>query len=791
MEFLSMPFVSDPLFAFGFVHPAVAIGGAALIASPIIIHLINRMRFRRVRFAAMEFLLQSQQRNRRRLLLEQLLLLLMRILLVLGLTALIAKLLLDSSEFSLPTDEKAHHVVLLDDSGSMNDQWGDTTAFKEAAKVVKDLVAKGSERPGTQKLTLIRLSRPDERLYDQVDVNRELITGVEEKFENLDCSRQQLDLSVGLKAAGKILDEDSSSIKHLHVLSDFRRSDWVGERAITGAIKELDDAKVTVNLVKTVPERHENLALTTLTGQLHTVSAGFAVRMQVGVTNFGRNTASNVRVSLKLDGEKLPLVVPFEKIEAGEEVVTEQYVTFENAGKHQLHALLEGDSLRQDNDRFVAIDVAEQNRVLIVNGVPASDEAEYIADAVGDPVVTGWSPQIVTVDDLDRQPLHSFDCVYLVNVPEIPPAELEALREYVANGGGLAWFMGDAVKPDFYNDKLYVKNGKGLFPAPLETAASELPNATEFTPGPDMNAQPTHPIFELLFDDGKSPLLDIVKIDLWLPVAADWERNDNTRQDGVTTIATLRNKEPLFLEHRYGEGTVLTFLSSAGPSWNKWTGDISYPLVVLESLGRIASPGRTITQRMTGAPISFSLPAADFQEEIVIRSPDDASGREVSLKATLTNIPKPGEKADDQPKSDDDKKSDAEAAQPMYELKFDATDRPGVYVARLTDRDGVPQERWFAYNVSRDESSLQLATEKELLKRIGEDDEGNALKNVHIQEAGSRNWIQGQEAGQEVRFWLIVALLALLLAEQLLAYRLSYHSGSGQAGRTQAAGVPA
>ncbi len=58
-----------------FFNPTFVAGGALLLASPIIIHLINRMRFRRVRFAAMEFLLASEQKNRRRVLLEQLLLL--------------------------------------------------------------------------------------------------------------------------------------------------------------------------------------------------------------------------------------------------------------------------------------------------------------------------------------------------------------------------------------------------------------------------------------------------------------------------------------------------------------------------------------------------------------------------------------------------------------------------------------------------------------------------------------------------------------------------------------------
>src|SRR5690606_35520849 len=87
-------------FAPYFVNPMYVAGGAALVASPIIIHLINRMRYRRVRFAAMEFLLSSQKRNRRRILFEQLLLLLLRILIVLALVALIARLILDPSQLS-------------------------------------------------------------------------------------------------------------------------------------------------------------------------------------------------------------------------------------------------------------------------------------------------------------------------------------------------------------------------------------------------------------------------------------------------------------------------------------------------------------------------------------------------------------------------------------------------------------------------------------------------------------------------------------------------------------------
>ncbi|MFZ4733882.1 MAG: BatA domain-containing protein, partial [Pirellulales bacterium] len=52
--------------------------GLPLAAAPIIIHLINLLRHRRVEWAAMEFLLASQRKYRTRVLLKQLLLLALR-----------------------------------------------------------------------------------------------------------------------------------------------------------------------------------------------------------------------------------------------------------------------------------------------------------------------------------------------------------------------------------------------------------------------------------------------------------------------------------------------------------------------------------------------------------------------------------------------------------------------------------------------------------------------------------------------------------------------------------------
>src|SRR5438270_6195274 len=96
-----------------FLNPAYLFAGLALISVPIIIHLINRMRFRRVRWAAMEFLLKSQKRNRKRLIIEQLILLALRCFLVVLAGLILARFLgLTSLGFFRP--QTTTHTVLLD-----------------------------------------------------------------------------------------------------------------------------------------------------------------------------------------------------------------------------------------------------------------------------------------------------------------------------------------------------------------------------------------------------------------------------------------------------------------------------------------------------------------------------------------------------------------------------------------------------------------------------------------------------------------------------------------------------
>jgi hypothetical protein len=126
------------------------LAGAAAV--PVIIHLLNRRRFRIVEWAAMRFLLAAQRQNVRRLRLEQWLLLAVRCLLLILLVAAMAgitpwaealwqRLLPGGAVAGPAVTGRTHKVIVLDGSLSLTVRGNDgTTAFDKAKALAAGLV---------------------------------------------------------------------------------------------------------------------------------------------------------------------------------------------------------------------------------------------------------------------------------------------------------------------------------------------------------------------------------------------------------------------------------------------------------------------------------------------------------------------------------------------------------------------------------------------------------------------------------------------------------------------------
>ncbi len=734
-----------------FIHPAFVLPGLALVSLPVIIHLINRMRYRRVRFAAMEFLLQSQQKNRRKLLLEQLLLLLLRMVAVMLLVALISRPFFDPSQLLILQGEKTHHVVLIDDSGSMDDHWAETSGFKSALDAVRKIAQQGARQAGTQNLSLLLLSQPDQPLLTQASLDPTVLNELESKLENLKCSHRALDLVNGLQIAGQQL-KNPAAAKHLHVIGDFRSRDWGPDSALATALRDLDKAGIDVNLVRSVPTRHANLGVLELTSTVNVAAANVPLRLRTRVKNFGDQVAQNVRLAVLQDGQKLPLSVIIDQLEADAEVTREFDIVFNTPGKHEVHVLLPADSLEADNVRYLTVDIAPSNPVLIIAGNLADGEALYLQDALAPTAgLTGFAPVIDNVEFLRRQPLQSFGTIYMLDVPEVPADALRALEDYVAAGGGLVWFVGPQVRPAFYSEKLY-KAGQGLFPAPLGTVNELTVDVTN--PAPDLSFD-NHPVFRA-FQGQDNPFVENVRISNYFSTATGWLPPSNVR-----IIARFRNKAPAFFEHIFGKGKVVTCLTTSGVRWSAWPRNPSYVLLQLELEQYVARNAGSGSQRLVGEPIEIVLDPAVYRSQLEIRPPDATAV--VRLTAV---VPKPA--------ADGEKPSleNSPAGTRMVET-FRDTEAPGVYTVLRFKQDESTDPLLLAYNVPTSESELAIAPTEEIRRRLG------SGSRIRIQEFGNFDWIQGRQAGQEVRDLILLVILIVLLGEQLLAMRMSYHINAG------------
>lgn len=758
-----------------FLHPSYVLPwGAALAAVPVIVHLINRLRYRRVRFAAIEFLLKSQERNRRRLMIEQLLLLLLRIVIVAGLLVLISRLVLDPSALWAFRGGKSHHVVLLDDSGSMRDRWGETSAFREGLGIVRRLAAEGARRPGTQQCTLLLLSQPDHPLFHKRDVNNAFVVELENVFERLECKHQALDLVTGVDAAVQLLGQDAATVRHLHIVSDFRAKDWRDRPALRSAFLAAAKTGASIDLARTVGEAHDNLAITDLGGEVRTAAVGVPLRLSATVHNFGTKVAKNVRLGLLADGALLPRSVEIDQLEAGQEIRRNIDVTFKKPGKHTVAVQLPEDSLPADNQRVAAVEINIANPVLVIDGHFENDDGSYVSTALAaEPSITGYSTRIESPDFLRHGSLDPFRCIYMLNVPQLPADAVEILSDYVRRGGGLVWFLGDVVNTSFYNEALY-KTG-GLFPVRLGRGPKQAVRADESSLAPDLTFS-KNPMFRV-YEGQTNPFVETVRINTWIPVADDWIRDDNQRKDAVSTIAFLPGHEPFAFERQVGKGRVVAFLTSAGPKWNDWSRNPSVVVFHLELVKHIAREDQALQRKIVGEPIQVTFNPAEFLETVEITAPDANGKRVTRLTATRpAGTEKPAAESTLSSGALPVQKSPASpGSKPRMETvrlsaTYSDTDRPGMYVVRLfKDQAAAPQEQWIAYNVPPEESDLKMATNAEILTRLGGE------VHVQIHEPGQTQWIEGHSTAQEARTLLLFLLAAALVAEQLFAHRLSYH----------------
>lgn len=757
-----------------FLNPGFVIPGLALASVPIIIHILSRLRYKKVRFAAMEFLLQSDEMNRRRLFIEQLLLLMLRVLAVILICMLLARLVMDPSRLLSLRGASVHHVVIVDDSLSMRDRDGERTVFAEAIAAVERMLAESGGASGAARVSVLLMTDPTRAIISDRTLDGGLLQEVTTRLRNLQCSWRAASPVSALETARDILGADGGVASHVHLVTDFRASDWSGRPEVVAAMESLRSSKADLTIVRVARDSHANISLAQINSESFAIARGVPWRMNLVIRNHGVEKVGGLRGSIRIDSQPLPGSVLVPDIEAGNEITVSHDVTFQSEGRHQVEVVLDEDALPDDNRRVVVVDVSERRSILVVDDQGQQEDAGYIEAALSaDESLTGLVADVRTSQALSSLDLQTYDCIYLLNIRDLPADTTRELVDYAGSGGGIAWFPDEQANVEWYNKTLQEPE-VSLFPVPLDNVKDVFAGSASATRSDQVPFQSLvfeqHPIFAV-YNIPDSPFADLIQISKWFQVSEGWDTDDIQRDDGVKTLARLRNGEPAILEHRLGKGKVLTFLTGAGRRWSNWPIAPAAPgFVVMHLLIHpyLQKPADGVQQRELAEPLTLNWPVSQFTETVEVFLPEPEADEEkaidtfVRLQATLKPAMANG--------SNSANTTDNKTISPEEQLEVTVrqADRPGVYRIRQFDGDGNAHETRWALNTPTTESALLLADADLFASQA-------SLDHVKIVDADSADALGAGDPGREVRWLLLALLLVTLTCEQMLALHMSYH----------------
>lgn len=723
------------MLAIAFLNPLL-LWAVPLCSVPIIIHLLNRRRFKKVPWAAMEYLLAAMKRNRKRLRMEQWLVLLLRTLAVLLLVALVSRPQLGAGGL---LGSRTHHVVVLDDSASMTQRSGSTTLFVKAQDRVRTMVDDLAQRRSGDLFSLVRTSRPAQPDLWNQRVGPELGKRVATMLKEFSCTDGAADLGGGLGAVIKRATEVTEAGKaEFYVVGDTRAHDWSTDDdkprpALLAALHSLRPDKDHVTVLGAAGPAN-NLSITDVRLLDRLAVVGVPTTFAVDVHNHGLDPTTASTMAVEVDGQsRIVLTVP--PLAPNEKFPIPFGHTFHQAGPHRIDAQLEAtEAFPLDDRRTLAIDVSAKSKVLLVDGQPDEDVGEtYFLQAVMESEQAGIEAQVVSGDTLEETDLKPFDMVWLCNVQSPSAATGKRLEQFVASGGGLAIFCGAVVDVPRYNELLW-RDGQGVLPAALGEVAGDPDR-----PVKGFLAMKDHPLCEGVSEVFDLLLGNVVQVKRYLTIVED-------KNHGAAVVARIKDADgpPLLVTRTFGSGggEVSLFAITADGAWSTMPSTPFFLPVAIQLHRSSARRQDTSGQNL--------LPDGVWRLPI-----DQATHR---LDATLRSL------------SGDDERTftaveptpqtPATLTVPMADLR-----NLGAYEIELDRHDGQPDKRLLARNAPIAESRL-----------VGLPD--NAFQRLYPQELHDRVTFVRENAGKgsdggEGEVWPMLAALLLvgLLLESLLAWR--------------------
>lgn len=574
-----------------FLNPAVLFG--LLAASiPIIIHLLNLRKLKKIDFSTLQFLKELQKNKIRKIKIKQWLLLALRVLIILAIvTAFARPTLVGVSIGGTTSAAKTTAVFILDDTFSMSvvDQKGSN--FNQAKETIKNILTQFEE--GDEFGLVLVSTQPDE-----IEMTSN-IGKFEQAVDEVTISSASGKLNDAIIKAAEVIGGAKNFNQEIYLLTDFQKGRLASENELTDLKGQLGEHVRFYSLNFSGMEVF-NFGIDDLKINTQIFEKDKPIKFDATIKNYSNRAKDNLVVSLFVDGERL--AQQSININPGESKTANLEASAKGFGYNEALLEIEEDDIVDDNKRFTSFFIPDEIPVLIV--YDKIDDIKLIDAALKSVSEKDYFDiTIKGIEQISGIQLSNFQVMILLS-SNFGNAQVK-LNQFLTSGKGIIIFPSSEGNPAGYSNALssigisstggFVKTEKGQ---------SVHFNETDFN----------HPVFENIFIDEKKKQIESPEIYFYYKI--------NPAGKGKSIIK-LEDESSFLSQYSISAGKVLLFNCSPVFSWSDFPIKGIFAPLVTKSVMYLSTYNKGYANFLAGETINVNVSERTLPQIKVIR-PDNS-----------------------------------------------------------------------------------------------------------------------------------------------------------------------
>lgn len=570
-----------------FLNPAILFG---LIAAsiPIIIHLLNLRKLKKIDFSTLQFLKELQKNKIRKIKIKQWLLLALRVLIILAIvTAFARPTLVGVSIGGTTSAAKTTAVFILDDTFSMSvvDQNG--SYFNQAKEAIKNVLTQFEEG---DEFGLVLVSHQPEELIWTSNIAR-----FSEEISSTKISFASGKLNNAIVKAAELISEANNFNKEIYLFTDFQKGRLANENELTDLKEQLGE-QVRLYSFNYSGKEVFNFGIDDLKINTQIFEKDKPIKFEAVVKNYSDRLKENLVVSLFINGDRL--AQQSVNLSPGEIKIANLEASAKNYGYNEVIAEIEEDDILEDNTRYTSFFIPEKISVLILyDNIQDTKLVEAALKSVSQQ--NYFELTIKKVEQISGTQLNNYQVIILISSNFANAGN--KLKEFTNSGKGLTIFpSSDFNSPNFISSLKSINvSVPGGF-VKLDEGQSINFNEIDFN----------HPVFENIFVEDKKRQVESPDFFSYYKI--------NPAGKGKTIIS-LEDESSFLSEYSVSEGKVFLFNSSPLFSWNDFPIKSIFAPLVTKSVMYLSSKNSSDNNYLAGESINVNFSERTLPQIKVIK----------------------------------------------------------------------------------------------------------------------------------------------------------------------------